>query len=90
MPFIAIKGEWGGNPLIHDGVVVEAVVVREAEVEAEANVGIVQERAGAGAGVILEEEEESMEVEEEQQERGMDQVVPSRSLRNAQTVHKRC
>ncbi len=89
MPFIAIKGEWEGNPPIHDGVV-EAVVVREAEVEAEANVGIVQERAGAGAGVILEEEEESMEVEEEQQERGMDQVVPSRSLRNAQTVHKRC
>jgi hypothetical protein len=53
-------------------------------VEAEANAGIVQERrAGAGAGVILEEEEE-------QQERGMDQVVYSRSLRNAQTVHKRC
>ncbi len=89
MPFIAIKGEWGGNPPIHDGVV-EAVVVGEAEVEAEANAGIVQERrAGAGAGVILEEEEESMEVEE-QQERGMDQVVSSRSLRNAQTVHKRC
>ncbi len=73
MPFIAIKGEWGSNPPIHDGVV-----------EAEANAGIVQERrAGAGAGVILEEEEE-------QQERGMDQVVYSRSLRNAQTVHKRC
>ncbi len=89
MPFIAIKGEWGGNPPIHDRVV-EAVVVGEAEVEAEANAGIVQERrAGAGAGVIL-EEEESMEVEEEQQERGMDQVVSSRSLRNAQTVHKRC
>lgn len=89
MPFIAIKGEWEGNPPIHDGVV-EAVVVGEAEVEAEANAGIVQERrAGAGAGVILEEEEESMEVEE-QQERGMDQVVSSRSLRNAQTVHKRC
>ncbi len=89
MPFIAIKGEWEGNPPIHDGVV-EAVVVGEAEVEAEANAGIVQERrAGAGAGVILEEEEESMEVEE-QQERVMDQVVSSRSLRNAQTVHKRC
>ncbi len=62
----------------------------EAEVVAEANAGIVLERrAGAGTGVILEEEEESMEVEE-QQERGMDQVVSSRSLRNAQTVHKRC
>jgi hypothetical protein len=67
--------------------VVEAVVVGEAE----ANAGIVQQRR-AGAGVILEEEEEeeSMEVEEEQQERGMDQVVSSRSLRNEQTVHKRC
>ncbi len=90
MPFIAIKREWGGNPPIHDGVV-EAVVLGEAEVEAEANAGIVQERrAGAGAGVILEEEEESMKVEEQQQERGMDQVVSSRSWRNAQTVHKRC
>jgi hypothetical protein len=69
---------------------VEAVVVGEAEVEAEANAGIVQERR-AGAGVILEEEEEeSMKVEEQLQERGMDQVVSSRSWRNAQTVHKRC
>jgi len=63
--------------------------VGEAEVEAEANAGIVQERR-AGAGVILEEEEESMKVEEQLQERGMDQVVSSRSWRNAQTVHKRC